>query len=140
MIFHIPNGSYFDTIIVAVGSDWKLINRYYKKVHKTKKDIAVSKDLFDKCLGFFEDDCDVLWLKSWKNTKADRDTLRHECHHITQMTLGTRRGMHNELEALAYHQDYLIEKISDILNREINKKRSKKKCLKTDNVGAEVRQ
>lgn len=118
MIFEIPNGSYFDTIIVSVGSSWKQIDKRYKKLYTTNEDLPLEKDAFNNCLAFFDDDCDLLWLKDWKNDKTHRDTLRHECHHITQMLLGKRRHMHNELEALAYHQDYLIETISAILNKE----------------------
>lgn len=118
MITHISNGSYFDTIIISVGSNWKQLDRYYKKIYETDEEIPLDKDCFKDCVGFFDEDADVLWLKEWNNKKADRDTLTHECHHATQFLLGKRRAMFEEPEALAYHQDFLIETISAILNKE----------------------
>lgn len=110
--FVIDNGSYTDKILVSVGTDWQDINMFYKEFYKTKRDIILDKELFDgKCVGFFDDDSMVLWLAKWSNTEYDNDTLRHECHHICQILLGNKRGMHEELEALAYHQDYLVETI-----------------------------
>lgn len=119
MIFHIDNGSYDDKIIVSVGGTWQSINRYYKKLHDTNEDIPMDKTDFKGVHdGMFDYDADVLWLREWKNNKYWKGILRHECHHICHFTLGVRKSMSKEPEALAYHQDYLIEKISGILNKE----------------------
>lgn len=115
----IDMGTYSDKILVTVGTDYNDINTFYKENHKTKKNISLDKELFSGTYdGFFDDDTNILWLKEWKGTQYDKDVLTHECHHIVQILLGTKRGMHTELEALAYQQDYLIKKIRDILNKE----------------------
>lgn len=110
--FVISNGSYNENILVSVGTIWEDINIFAKQYNRTKKDITLDKQLFDgKCDGFFDDESMVLWLRSWNNKEYDYDVLRHECHHVAQILLGQKRGMNDELEALAYQQDYLIDTI-----------------------------
>lgn len=115
----IDTGTYSDKILLTVGTTWEELNAFTKDFHRNKKNIILDKDLFNgTCDGFFDHNTNVLWLSQWKGSVYDQDVLRHECHHVVQILLGNRRGMHEELEALAYQQDYLIKKIRDILNKE----------------------
>ena len=112
--FYIKNGSYNDIIVVCVGCSYKEVVRYWKKVHNTNEEPPIDKEDFEGShVGLFDYDADILWLRNWKNNKEWNDTLRHECHDICHFTLGVRRGMTKEPEALAYHQDYLVESIRD---------------------------
>lgn len=118
----IDTGTYSDKILVTVGTTWEELNTFTKDFYGNKRNITLDKDLFNgTCDGFFDDNTNVLWLSQWRGNVYDQDVLRHECHHVAQILLGVKRGMHEELEALAYQQDYLIKKIRDILNTERRK-------------------
>jgi len=119
-LFVIDNGSYDDKIIVSVGGTWEEVNRLYKKVYGLgrKWDMYMDKEDFDgDQAAFFDYDCNVLWLRDWKDNRYWNDVLRHECHHVCHYTLGIQRAMFKEPEALAYHQDYLVDTIRKLLNK-----------------------
>lgn len=117
--FSINNGSYDEVLLVSVGTNFKELETYAKQ--HGFKDLHLLLDDSDKepvCDGLFSDDYNILWIRNWTNKEYDYDVLRHECHHICQLLLAEKRGMSNELEALAYHQDYLI----DTIRKEVRKR------------------
>jgi hypothetical protein len=53
----------------------------------------------------------ILMLFDWDGSWENHETLMHELHHATLIMLGQKRGMIEELEAMAYAQVFLFREI-----------------------------
>lgn len=53
----------------------------------------------------------VLWLEEFKDDWNFYETLMHEVHHAVQCLLADRKSMSEEIEALAYQQEFLFHNI-----------------------------
>ncbi len=58
----------------------------------------------------------VLWLKVYDIHWECMETLIHELHHAVYIVLGKNRSMADEMEALAYQQEFLFRSIRQHLS------------------------
>lgn len=120
-------GTYPSNVLVVVGWDFTDFAGFSKQKN-TNPDyipfIARNKDFINDSVknayGFVLTDgigtaSPVLWLKTFEDTWDFYLVLIHETHHLVHRTLGESRGMSNELEALAYQQEYFVKHIREKL-------------------------
>jgi len=130
---------YKDDIVVVVGMDADEFhkamkrNKLFPEAQKELSEIVNnSKELFDGgnngvvLSNRGGTKARVLWLKKWNNTWDCIDNLVHETNHAIHFSLVDGRDMGDEMEALAYAQEYIFSHIRHELNQALSKWRKKK--------------
>ena len=130
---------YKDDIVVVVGmngDEFREAMKQNKLFPKAQKELSEiwnnsSDELTDKNEGIVLANkggtkARILWLKEWGNTWGCIDNLVHETNHVIHFSLISGRDMQEEMEALAYAQEYIFSHIRYELNRALKKWRKKK--------------
>lgn len=119
----LDGGTYPDDTLLAVGMSRKEVAAVVRSVGGAKA--ARLADEYEKCVGHHETDVEeggsatahvycfegmtIMSFRKWDGSWDDWGTLVHETAHLVQMLLVEGRGMHQEVEAQAYHQQYLFQ-------------------------------
>ena len=122
-------GTFQDDTLVLVGlghSEWEAAAKKVDGAAKgfvdwVKKaaDNCYEAGAFEGTKGFFYHDTSpwtILCFPEWNGTWEDYGTLMHELHHAVHYVLGERRHMKDEMEALAYQQEFLFSQCRRKLN------------------------
>ena len=92
--------------------------KFYDWVKGCEKYFVQNAEREDKGFLFQDGGASVLWLKEWDGSWSAAEVLIHELHHAVHFILGQGKIMGDEVEALAYQQEYLFRGIRQRLNKE----------------------
>lgn len=123
-------GSYEIQTLVSINLNHQEIIRFLEKKKCDEKFLNAFRNSEEKLAPSYESrgfywkpngaPGSVLWLRPWSGSWENIEVLIHELHHGVHFHLSQCRGMTDEIEALAYQQEYLFKKIRSELSFQLH--------------------
>ncbi len=122
LIYVMDCGTYNDQMLVSIGANREQIVKYLKKTKCKKEAIAFVQndeipfeEIGGAKKGFFavhpESGFCGIFLSPFLDEWEWYETLLHETHHVTNVLLTKSKNMSDEVEAIAYQQEFLFRSI-----------------------------